>query len=121
MRCSLRNPLKMRLKSSRMRSSYSSWAGLPDSIAPTSRSRSAPAEKLPPAPVRMATRIVGVGVDEVPGVAQAAQHLGVEGVALLGPVQGDGEDVAVTLHEHCGFGHGGFLSGRRTLASRVVP
>ena len=39
-----------------MRSSNSSSAGLPDSRAPTRRSRSAPAEKLPPAPVMIAAR-----------------------------------------------------------------
>ncbi len=48
---------------------------------------------------------VGVAVDHVPGVAQPAEHLGVEGVALVGAVQGDGDDVAVALDEHCGFAH----------------
>ena len=92
----------MRLKSCRIRSSNSSSAGLPEVSAPTRRSRSAPAEKLPSAPVMIADAQLGVGVEQVPRVAEAAQHLGVEGVALVGPVQRDGEHVAVALDEHRG-------------------
>src|SRR5436190_19214285 len=46
-------------KSCRMRSSYGSSAGFPEVSAPTRRSRSAPAEKLPSAPVITPTRSSG--------------------------------------------------------------
>jgi hypothetical protein len=46
---------------------------------------------------------VVLGVDHVPGVAQPAQHLGVEGVLLGRAVEGDGDDVAVTLDEDRGI------------------
>src|SRR4051794_17992246 len=49
----------MRLKSSWIRASNSFSGGWPEIRAPTSRSRSAPAEKLPPAPVMIATRSSG--------------------------------------------------------------
>jgi hypothetical protein len=40
-----------------------------------------------------------VAVDEVPGVAQATEDLGVEGVLLVGPVERDRDDRAVTFHQ----------------------
>ncbi len=42
-----------------------------------------------------------VAVELVPGVGQPTQHLGVDGVALVGTVQSDGEDGAIALQEHC--------------------
>ena len=56
---------------------------------------------------------LGVAVEQVPRVAEAAEHLGVEGVALVGPVQRDGEHVAVALGEHRGFRHAVRSSGER--------
>jgi len=44
-----------------------------------------------------------VGIDHVPGVAQPAQHLGVERVALAGTVQGEGDHGTVPVHEHRGL------------------
>ena len=48
---------------------------------------------------------VVVAVDQVPGIGEAAEHLGVEGVALLGAVEGDLEDVPVALDEDGRFRH----------------
>ena len=93
----------MRLKSWRIRSSYSSSAGLPEVRAPTRRSRSAPAEKLPSAAGHDRHPQLGVAVEEVPGVAEEAEDLGVEGVLLGGAVEREGQDVAVALDEDCGI------------------
>ena len=41
-----------------------------------------------------------VAVELVRRVGEPAEHLGVDGVALVGPVQGDGEDRTVVLQEH---------------------
>jgi NAD(P)-dependent dehydrogenase (short-subunit alcohol dehydrogenase family) len=54
-----------------------------------------PAQKVSPRPVRMATRRSSSSVELHPGVVEPAQHLGVDGVLLLGAVDGDDEDVAV--------------------------
>jgi hypothetical protein len=43
---------------------------------------------------------LGVGVDHVPGVGETAQHLAVERVLLVGPVQRQRHHVPVPLHHH---------------------
>ena len=71
--------------------------------------RSAPAQKLPPAPVRIATRTVVVGVHPVPRLAHDREHLAGEGVAALGAVHGDDERVVDLLDEAVGRWLGGGL------------
>jgi hypothetical protein len=39
----------------------------------------------------------------MPGIVEAAQHLGVHGVLLLGPIDRDGQDVTVLLGEQRGL------------------
>src|SRR5262249_1884771 len=50
----------------------------------------------------------------LPGVGQAAQHLGVDGVAHLGPVHGDDGDAVALLVQDCRFGHRSELRGQRS-------
>ena len=61
--------------------------------------RSAPAQKAPPAPVRIADPDVRVVVDPVPGLAHDREHLPGQRVARLGPVHGDDEHVVALLDE----------------------
>jgi hypothetical protein len=56
-------------------------------------------------------------VELVPGVIEAAHHLAVDGVALLGTVQGNDEDMSVLLDDDGGLGHFG-APIMRTGASR---
>src|SRR5262249_24208082 len=46
-----------------------------------------------------------VAIELVPGVVETAHHLAVDGVALLGTVQSDDEDVSVLLDDDGGLGH----------------
>ena len=83
-----------RSSSSAKRLLYSS-SGWPAAMA----LRSAPEQKLPPAPVTIADPDVGVLVDLEPGVVHPHEHLGAEGVPLGRSVQRDDGDVAVPLEQ----------------------
>src|SRR5262249_21172210 len=55
-----------------------------------------------------------VVVDVLPGVGKAAQHLGVDRVAHLGPVHGDDGDAVALLVQDCRFGHRSGLRDQRS-------
>ena len=100
-------------KSFLIRSSNSFSVGLPLSMAPDEAIEVGAGREVATGAGEDGDPDVGVAVDQVPGIAQPAQHLGVEGVALGGTVQRHGDDVTVTLDEDGGFGrfdwfaHGG--------------
>ena len=64
-----------------------------------------PAQNVSPLPVRMATRRSSSWSSCDPGVVEAAHHLGVDGVLLLGAVERDDEHGTFGLDEHERFGH----------------
>ena len=84
----------MRDRSAWSRASYSFSGSAPESRAPTNRSRSAPAEKLPPAPVTMATRNSGS--------ASSSSHRSARRTSISGL-------------------KGFFFSGRLRVISRMAP
>ena len=61
--------------------------------------RSAPAQNVPPAPVEHGHRPVVVGVEGQEGLPQLVGADAVDGVAALGPVDGDHRDRAVVLDD----------------------
>ena len=67
--------------------------------------RSAPAQKVPPAPVSTATEASGVGVEGQERLSELVGAHAVDRVAALGPVDGDDGDRAVVLeHRGCRCG-----------------
>ena len=64
--------------------------------------RSAPEQKLPPAPVTMMQRIVRVARRLLVGVVHADQHRARERVHALGAVHGDRQQMAVALDDRIG-------------------
>jgi hypothetical protein len=69
--------------------------------------RSAPEQKLPPAPVRIEGADVGVGVGLDTGVVEAHEHLAVDGVLSFRTVQRDDERVAIAFGQKSRHGRRG--------------
>ena len=108
----------MSVKSARMRSSNSSCAGLPDDHGADQTIEVCAGREVAACAGEDRRSDVRVVVDQIPRVAQPAQHFGVEGVALLGTIEGDGHDVAVAFHEHSRFGHAQVVADRRAALPR---
>ena len=99
----------------------------PPPTAPEGSFRSAPAQKALPAPVTMPTHASSSSRNVRPGRVEVAPQFAVHGVACLGPVVGDGGDVAVAFVADGGSpfvgsgGAGGCCCHRRSLPRRTWP